>query len=513
MVRHDATGYSDDGTEQDGCVAPRAETQTSEEEVLRQTRGAFSGGFVLVSSRMVAWVLALVMTIMLPRYLGVTGFGRLFLAITLAGIMSIIVEFGMNSLVARQVSWKRQDATRYLLNGGVLKAALWILASVLLGAIVRIAGYPLETQLATAILAVSVLIASGSSLLVAVLQANDKMRWIAVSAVAEKVAYAGLGATVLLLGYGVLAVATVTVVSVAIGFLLDAWWFRRLARQTDAHSGWQGLEVKAIFVQALPFFSVLFFGAIYFRVDVVILSLFANDATVGYYGAAYRLFQTTYIVADAVLFALFPLLCRLASQTSAALVVATQKCLDVLLLIGIPISTGMLILSKEIVVTLYGARFEASVLLLQVLSVAVVLMYADGVFVQVLIATQQQKRLAVTAIVAAFFNVGLNLALIPSLGALGAATTTVATEILVIAMNFSFLPSAVRNSMRFRVAGKAAVASTLMAGVLALLSGQSPLLLVPVGFAMYVVGIIALKAVSREDWIMIRSAFTGGRST
>ncbi len=37
-----------------------------------------------------------------PAMIGVTGFGRLYLAITLTGIMSILVEFGLNSLVARQ---------------------------------------------------------------------------------------------------------------------------------------------------------------------------------------------------------------------------------------------------------------------------------------------------------------------------------------------------------------------------------------------------------------------------
>ena len=395
----------------------------------------------------------------------------------------------------------------------MLRVALWILAAVLIGAVVRIAGYPLETQLATAILAVSVLIASGSSLLVAVLQANDRMRWIALSTVVEKAAYAGLGATVLLLGYGVLTVAAVTVVSVLIGLLLDVWWFRRLARQTDVHSGWQGLEVKGLFVQALPFFSVLFFGAIYFRVDAVILSLFATDAEVGYYGAAYRLFQTTYILPEAILFALFPLLCRLASQASNAISMAARKCLDVLLLIGIPLAAGMLLLSDEIIMTLFGARFDASVPLLQVLSISVMLMYADGVFVQVLIATQRQKRLALTAIVAACLNVGMNLALIPSLGALGAAITTVLTEILVIAMNFGFLPRAIRSSLRFRVAGKATVAATLMAGVLALLNGQSLLLLVPVGSAVYLAGIAVLRAVSREDWTMVKSAFRGMRAS
>jgi len=500
MLPKETSGSARDGG---SCT----EDQVSVEEVLQLTHGAFSGGVVLVGSRLIAWVLALVMTIMLPRFLGVTGFGQLYLAMTLTGIMAILVEFGLNSLVARQVSWRRQDATRYLANGAVLKTVLWLVAAVLVGVFVRIVGYPLETQSATAILALSVLIAGGSSLLVAVLQANDKMGWIALSAVAEKVAYAGLGAAVLFLGFGVLAVAVVTVASVVIGFILDAWWFRRLARRNDVRSGWAGFEVRSVFMQALPFFSVLFFGAIYFRVDVVILSLFRDEATVGYYGAAYRLFQTTYVLADAFVFAFFPLLCRLASQASGALAIAAQRCLDLLLLIGIPLSVSMLVLSNEIVTTLYGGQFAPSVRPLQILSIAVMLMYADSVMVQVLIATERQKRLALTAMIAAGFNVAANFSLIPFLGAQGAAITTVLTEILVLTLNVAFLPRVVRTGLRANVSMRAATAAGAMAVVLELLDGRSLLLLVPVGLAVYLVGVVALRAVSLEDWRMVRSAF------
>jgi O-antigen/teichoic acid export membrane protein len=324
--------------------------------------------------------------------------------------------------------------------------------------------------------------------------------------VLEKLAYVGLGVAALLLGYGVLAMAAVMLVGAVAGVLLDLWWLRCLANDTDVHTGWQGFEVKNLFVRALPFFSVLFFGAIYFRVDVVILSLLTSDAVVGYYGAAYRLFQTTYIVPEAFLFALFPLFCRLSPRPDDALAVASQKGLDVLLLMGLPLATGMFVLSDEIILTLYGARFAASVPLLRVLSVAVALMYANGVFVQLLIATERQKRLAATAAAAAVLNVSLNFALIPFIGALGAAAATVATESLVILLNFGFLPRELTRQLRFKTPAKAMVASAVMAGVLVLLNGYSLLLLVPVGVVTYFAGIVVLRAVSPEDWAMIKTA-------
>jgi O-antigen/teichoic acid export membrane protein len=485
---------------------------SARELAAEQTRDAVSGGIALFGAEAATWALAFVMTVMMPRYLGATGYGRLYLAVSITGIMSILVEFGLNTLVAREVSRQRDHATRYLVNAALLKAVLWVVACVILGVLVRVVDYPVETQLAIAILAVGVLLASESSLIVAVLQAHERIRWIAISTVVEKALYVGLGVTALLLGYGVLVLATITVVGAAVGLLLDLWWFSRLTRQSDVRAGWQGLELGGLFVRALPFFSVAFFGAVYFRVDVVILSLMRSDAVVGYYGAAYRLFQATYILPKAFLFALFPVFCRLSAREDDALAAAGQKGLDLLLLIGLPLALGICVLADEIVAVLYGSEFAASVPLLRTLSFGVALMYANGVFVQLLIATERQRKLAVTAGVAALLNIGINFMLIPTLGALGAAVATVATEAAVIGLNFRFLPRALTRQLRFGIPGKSLLAALAMAAVLQLLNGQSLVLLVPLGIGSYFASIIALKAVPPEDWAMMKSAVANLRS-
>jgi O-antigen/teichoic acid export membrane protein len=476
-------------------------------EVREQTQGALSRSVILVGSKAATWILAFVMTVMMPRYLGATGFGRLYLAMSLTGIASIVVEFGLNSLVAREVSKHREQAMRYLVNAGVLKTALWAISCVVLAVVVQVAHYPAETQIAVALLAVSVLFAALSSLVVAVLQSDDRMRWIALATIVEKIVYVGLGVAALVLGYGVLAIAAVTALGSAAGFALDIWWLRRLAAEKDLTSGGHGIDVRTLFVKALPFFSVLVFGAIYFRVDVVIMSLLASDDVVGYYGAAYRLFQTTYILPDAFLFAFFPLFCRLAAREGDdALSVAAQKGIDLLMLVGLPIAVGICALSEGIIRTLYGTGFDSSILVLRVLSVAIVLMYANGVFVQLLIATNRQKKLAVTAMIAAVFNLSVNFALVPALGGVGAAIATVATEALVIVVNGFFLPRDLFRRLSFVAPAKALAASLVMAAVLWPLGGWNVFVLVPIGVLVYGVAILVLRAIPAEDWAMLKSA-------
>lgn len=477
------------------------------EQVRQQTETALSGSAVLVASKAATWGLAFVMTVMMPRYLGAAQFGRLYTAMSVTGIMAILVEFGLNSLVAREVARDRTHAIRYLVNAAILKGLLWVLGAVGLAVMTRVAGYPPQTQTTAAILALSVLFISASSIVVAVLQANDQMRWIAASTIAEKGVYVGLGVAALVMGYGIVAIATVMMLGSLAGLLLDLWWLRVLSRRVDLRTGWTGFEVRTMFVRALPFFTVLFFGAIYFRIDVVIMSFMSTDAQIGSYGAAYRLFQTTYMIPEAFTFALVPLFSRLSVDSRSGLTMAAQKGLDVLLLVGIPMAVAMALLADEIVATLYGLEeFSAAVPVLAVLGLAVVLMFANSVFVQLLIATDRQKRLATTAGIAAAFNVGANLALIPILGALGAAITTVATEALIIGLNYAFLPRELTASLLFRTPIKALGAAGVMGIVLMLLDGRSLLLLVPLGALVYIVALVVFRVVPAEDRAMMRAA-------
>lgn len=471
-----------------------------------ETQGAMSRSFTLVIAKAAMWLLAFVMTVMMPRYLGASRYGALYLAISVSGIMSILVEFGLNSLVAREVSRRREDAVHYLVNAGLIKAGLWSLGFIVLAILGRFVDYPAQTQIAIAILAVSVLFLSESTLIAAVLQADDRIRWVAWAAVLEKVVYVGLGVTVLLMGYGVIAVAVVMLLGSVAGFLLHLWWLLKLDRTIDVRGGWRGLELRPLFVEALPFFSVLFFGAIYFRADVVVLSLLTNDTAVGYYGAAYRLFQTTYIVPEAFLFAMFPLFCRLSPRKNDELSVAAQKGLDVLLLVGLPIAVGIAVLAEPIITTLYGAEFGASIVLLRVLAVAIVLMYANGVFVQLLIATERQKRLAITAGVASAVNIVLNLLLIPVIGVLASAITTVVTEALTIALNYAFLPAELRAQLKFTAPARSLAAAGIMAVVLVQFGGIGLGWLILMGAAVYLVAAITIRALPAEDWAMVKAA-------
>lgn len=481
---------------------------TAADHATAETEGALANSLVLMASRAITWGLAFVMTVMLPRYLGAVGFGRLYFAIALTTVFAILVEFGLNSLVTREVARRHQEAWSYLVSGGVLKGLLWAFALVVIVAAMHVSSYPRDTQAAVLILTFGMAVTSLSSLVVAILQGLDRMGWIAAGQVAEKAVLTGLGVAVLLSGMGFVAVATVMLVSNIAGLLLNLYWFARAARAEPARlSGARIMGVRTLFIRSLPFFSVLFFGAIYFRIDVVILSLTAGDAAVGWYGAAYKLFETLTFFPSVFMFAFFPALCRLSVREDGSLAVAARKGLNWLMVVGVPVAAGTFLLSGDIIRLLYGAEgFAASVSVLRILSVTIAFLYANAALVWLLIATERQGKLAMTAGVAAVVNVLLNLVLIPRMAQVGCAVATLATEVVVLTLNAWFLPRDLARRLGLAVPARVLAAGGVMVPVVVGLRGQPLPVVIAAGAATYAVAALLLGALPGDDITMMKNA-------
>src|SRR5205085_2388033 len=125
----------------------------------------------------------------------------------------------------------------------------------------------------------------------------------------------------------------------------------------------------------------------YYRIDVILLSKLAAPTVVGWYGAAYRLFDTLVflpgIVSSAIL---YPILARLALADRSDLRRALDKGLGVLLMIGVPLCTGLFVLAEPIIQFVYGrSEFLPAAPALRWLAVALIILYINSVLTVVLV--------------------------------------------------------------------------------------------------------------------------------
>jgi O-antigen/teichoic acid export membrane protein len=187
---------------------------------------------------------------------------------------------------------------------------------------------------------------------------------------------------------------------------------------------------RAAIGEALPLWLATLMSLVYFKGDAILLRLFAGDAAVGSYGAAYKIFEATMIVPSVVLAAWFPALVRVDEERDAGRRGRVELRLGAALL-GLGLAAGgTVVLGSGLAIRLvFGPAFANAVPVLRVLGLGVPLVFLNYGLTHFLIARHLERANLVFTLGMVVLNIGANLVAIPRLGGMGAALTTVGTEL------------------------------------------------------------------------------------
>jgi O-antigen/teichoic acid export membrane protein len=167
---------------------------------------------------------------------------------------------------------------------------------------------------------------------------------------------------------------------------------------------------------------------IYFRIDVLMVSVIQGTGAVGFYSVAYSLAEASLVVPSMFIASLFPILSRLYQASKKSFRDTCAVSMRYLLYLALPMAFFVTLWAKPIVPFLYGASFGPSVLALQILIWAAAIMYVKIVSGNALVAANLQRVYMGLIFSMIVINVTLNLLLIPTYGYVGASFATVVTE-------------------------------------------------------------------------------------
>lgn len=196
--------------------------------------------------------------------------------------------------------------------------------------------------------------------------------------------------------------------------------------------------------EGLPYSSNMAAATVQNDVDKTFLVRFGEAEAAGHYSVAYRLAAIAYLPVLAALQPLFP---RFFASGERGGIHATaalgKRVTGPFLLYGVLASVASVVFAP-IVPLLVGEAYAESVLLLQLLAPLVLLKTLQSVAGDVLTGAGLQKTRMWCVVVAAVTNVALNLALIPTMGVVGALIATAVAEVLQVAL----LLGAVKRGLR-----------------------------------------------------------------
>ncbi|MFI5251240.1 MAG: flippase [Bacteroidota bacterium] len=472
---------------------------------------------VMMASQVITWISSFILMLLLPRYLGTEDYGRLYLAISLSLISQSVIEFGGPFLVAKEISRSADKAAMMLSNSLILRFTLWIISTLAIIGISFAFGYSSQVRLLIAILGISKLWEGSGRVISSCFQGFEMMQFPSLGAIVEKIVVAALGVAALLTGFHAILIAIIMAMSTFINFGIQAFYIRRLIPRIPPFD-WS--EVRYLIKAGVPYFLWSVCAIIYYRIDAVMLSLMAPERVVGWYGAAYRLFDVLMFLPSIYSTALFPVLSKSWGKNDQVLAQTTQKSVDYILLAGIPISIIIFTFSRQIIELLFGLKeYGPSVVLLQIFAVGLLLVYIDFILVSTIIASEKTRQWTIAAFFAMLLNPLLNYFFIPYTevhmgnGGIGSAIATHITEFAVMCMALYLVPRSIFQHSKVSAQVKGIAAGVLMIAVLFLVSTKNIPFVIQaiIGLFVYIGGLLALKGFPFSDIVILREALLMNR--
>lgn len=424
---------------------------------------------IMMMSQVITWISSFILMMFLPKYLGSSGYGELYLAMSITAMFQVLIEFGGQYHITKEVSRVHESAPVIFINSAVSRIFLWFASIVLMILFSWIAGYSWQILLLIMILGTAKLWEGINSLLRNCYQGYELMEYPSIGAAAERIFLTAAAIPALLMGKAQVTIAIVMAISTLLNFGISSAFAKKIIRSIPKIDFEQ---VKSLLKQGMPYFFWSLFATIYFRVDVIMLSVMTNYNVVGWYGAAYRLFDILMFFPYIFSQALFPVLARIAGSKENSLSNVVGKSIDVILLVGIPIAVVLFSYAPQITDFLFGLKdYENSIIILQIFAVCLLLIYIDFVLGSSVLATDKQKIWSIVACVAVFLNMGLNYFIITSFqnssgnGGTGAAIATVITELFIMFSAIYLLRGSIQNFFNFKVIVSEILGGVLMGGV------------------------------------------------
>ena len=369
----------------------------------------------------------LVVILIISRRLGPDIFGGYsFLnAVIMTGV--VVANFGLDTLMVREVSRNPLQGNRFLASVLAFKVISSLVVMVGLWALFRLL---LDDQDVVRLLAVFSVVICLNSLSQSFWYYGDafqKFQSHAVLWAASNVIKVPIVWFFVSFRQELAAVIYGLVIAEIISLTISGCWvsfhFRLVLSDVSFKS------VAPLFKKGWPLAVVFILSAIYFRIDLMMLEVMKGEKAVGIYSAAYRLIEFLSIIPGTVTVAALPGLAADYSNDIEAFRASFYKTLTVLGVGGGALGLLLYLFSKQIVLLLYGPLFSDSVASLSILSGVVFFLFVNACLSYVTIASNNDRPVALILVISTVLNVSFNLYLIPRYSHVGAAMSTLLSEV------------------------------------------------------------------------------------
>ena len=470
---------------------------------MSQVQTIFKNMSWLLISQIIASVCGFIWTILIARYLGVSDYGVLGFAISLTGILSFTMDWGISTHIVRHIATDNDSAPKYLGNAIPLKS-LFAIGTIILTLIILILMKSNELIITVTLLfSIEMIVKSFMGLLYGSFQAFEEGKYQGIS---NTIVNTILLIFILIAIFTDLGICGIAVSYILANFIALIYSYYVLNKHIIKPKFELDKEFcKKITILSIPFAITGLLYTVYYSIDVVMLTnLIGNHAT-GIYNATYKLISVLTLFYTVYTAVIFPVMSKFYKNDKTMLLVSFEKSIKYLMLVMIPLAVATVFYSGDVMTLIYGQEYSAGASVLSILIWTVCLLFISGAANTLLNASHRELTLTKIYAVAAVFNIALNFILIPYLSYNGAAITTVLSDVLIVIIQAYVIYKLGHRPNRklYNDLGKIIIGSGIL-GIILYILNLNMWVAIPVSIIIYLIITCLLRVFDDDDKYVIK---------
>lgn len=397
------------------------ETLPPAPEGLAGTRKSGKNAAWLVLERLLHVLVAFVVSIVVARSLGKEDLGSLAIGLAFLLLVGSVINPAVQCLL-RDVIAKPADAGRLYAASSAAVAIVTTLFYLLMGAVIAATmGFDSTT-------AIVILVVVGSALLrpFNVVDAWFKMELQSRVAVQIRVAallLTGAARVALpLLGFSVVAVAWTYVIEAALAGV--GMWIAYRRMSDNHHWALDFSRVRGTLKEFLPLLVTSSSALIYLRLDQAMVGWLSGLSEAGLFAIASSMAEAPRFALLALFLSVAPRLLKLKNSDPERYRTELIAVTKVLVLLGYLLTLGLIFIVAPLAPVLLGPGFEDTSLIIVLLALPTPFVCIGGVLLFITNWDRLYREAIVRNAIGAVLSIGLNFALLPAYGAVGAAISS-----------------------------------------------------------------------------------------
>ncbi len=432
--------------------------------------------------------------------------GSYFIALNIATIFGYFVDIAFSQVLIREIAKRKERTSQYLNAALSLKMliAIFLYAAVIFYVILQ--GYDELTRSLVYLTGIIMVLDSFTLTFYSVFRGHQQLQFEAIGTVINVIIKIAVGVAGIQMGIGVTGIVMAILVASTFNFFFSGILLLRRLRWRPSFR-WDGDTLLFLAKIAVPFAIAGVFLTIYTNQDQFLLG---NPDLVGakgpsylaWYGTAYKYAFALSFIPAAVAAAIFPAMSEYYVNNKQMLARTFERAFGYLMVMGVPITLGIIILAKQIILTAASKAFVASIIPLQLLSISLFFLFLNYPVGYLLNAADRQTRNTLHIGIVTVINLILNTILIPQRAFIGAAIASVISSMVLVCLGLFVVPQiiSVRKRALVMLFAKALVAGGSMAVLLYVLEPSMKLMfLLPLGASWYMLVMFVLRGFSLDD--------------